>query len=39
MDEIDNDQLDLHENVLWHLFSLMIFDRTSSQYARFEYLD
>lgn len=31
--------MDLSEPLLWHLYSLMILDRVSSHYARFEYLD
>lgn len=33
------EDLDLDESILWHLYSLMIFDRISSHYARYEYLD
>lgn len=27
------------EDLLWHISSLMVFDRISSHYARYEYLD
>ncbi|CAD8136144.1 unnamed protein product [Paramecium pentaurelia] len=39
LDELNNEEKDLPEQILWHLYSLMIFDRISSQYARYEYLD
>jgi hypothetical protein len=33
------EELDFPEEVLWHLYSLMLMDRMSGNYARFEYLD
>lgn len=39
MEHLSFDEMDLPEDLLWHLYSLMIFDRISSQYARYEYLD
>ncbi|CAK56127.1 unnamed protein product (macronuclear) [Paramecium tetraurelia] len=39
LEELNYEEKDLPEQILWHLYSLMIFDRISSQYARYEYLD
>lgn len=36
---IDNPNLDLSREILWHLHSLIIFDRLATQYCRFEYMD
>ena len=39
IDNIQGKQLDLDESVLWHLYSLMVFDRIGNHIARFEYLE
>ncbi|CAD8127197.1 unnamed protein product [Paramecium sonneborni] len=39
MEDLTCEEKDLPEPLFWHIYSLMIFDRLSSHYARYEYLD
>jgi len=36
---IKDPELDLSREILWHLHSLIIFDRLATQYCRYEYMD
>ncbi len=36
---IQDKDLDLSREILWHLHSLIIFDRLATQYSRYEYMD
>ncbi|CAD8095936.1 unnamed protein product [Paramecium primaurelia] len=39
MEALSCEEKDFPEPLLWHIYSLMIFDRLSSDYAKYEYLD